>query len=89
MNKIKEFFEDLVWNIKAFLTQPYTPIVSMDYVITHNGSYSSNDFMTDKYVHYWIGDFNTGKEVKVKSADVLKYEYNKLKFELTEIKRNN
>ena len=79
MNKIKESFESLIWSIKAFLSQPYIPIVSMDYVITHNGSYSSNDFMTNKYVYYWIGDFKTGKQVKVKSIDVLKYEYLQLK----------
>ena len=82
MTKFKEFFESLIWNIKSFFYQPIVPIVSMNYVLEHNGSYSSNNMLTDKYVYYWIGDFKTGKAVKVKSIDVLKHEYKMLKAEM-------
>ena len=78
MTKFKQFFEDLIWNIKSFIYQPFVHTVTMDYVITQNGSYSSNNMLTDKYVYYWIGDFKTGKAVKVKSIDVLRHEYKML-----------
>lgn len=70
--------KDLFWNVKTFLHQPIIPTVSMNHVIIHNGSYLGNDFMKDKYVYYWIGDFKTGKEVKVKSLDVARYRYKEL-----------
>jgi hypothetical protein len=74
---IKNIFDDVIWNIKAFIAQPIIPTVSMQYVLDNDGTYSSNDFMSDKYVYYWIGDFKTGKQVKVKSLDVARYEITK------------
>ena len=75
--------KDLLWNIKAFLHQPIIPTVSMHYIIIHNGSYLGNDFMKDKYVYYWIGDFNTGSKVKVQSLDVARYKYIELAHTIT------
>ena len=80
MNKIKNIFKDVIWSIKAFIAQPIIPIVSMEYVLDNDGSYLANDFMTDKYVYYWIGDFKSGKQVKVKALDVARYQYNVLKY---------
>lgn len=79
--------KDLFWNVKTFLHQPIIPIVSMEKVIAHNGSYLGNDFMKDKYVYYWIGDFKTGKEVKVKSLDVARYRYIELANIITRMER--
>jgi hypothetical protein len=65
--------KDLLWNIKAFLHQPIIPTVPMNYVIIHNGSHLGNDFMKDRYEYYWIGDFKTGRQVKVRSLDIARY----------------
>jgi hypothetical protein len=74
-------FKEIIDNVKSFVAQPIVPTVSMDYVLENDGYYSGNDFMTDKYVYYWVGDFKSGKSVKVKSLDVARYEYDKLKME--------
>ena len=79
--KIKDMIDNTVWSVKSFFAQPIIPTVSMDYVIENDGSYLGNDFMSDKYVYYWIGNFKTGKKVKVKSLDVARYQYNQLKME--------
>ena len=65
----------------------FSRFVSMDYVIKNDGSWMSGDFMTDKYVKYWIGDFKTGKSVKVKSLDVARYKYQELSVELDNTRR--
>jgi len=54
------------------------PTVSLDYIIEHNCSYVANDFLKDPYIYYWEGDFKTGRQVKVKSIDILRNEYLKL-----------
>lgn len=54
------------------------PTVSLDYIIKHNCSYVANDYLNDPYVYYWEGDFKTGRQVKVKSIDILKDKYLKL-----------
>ena len=74
---------NILWNIKAFISQPIIPTVSMKYVIEHCGTYSANNMLKDRYVYYWIGNFKTGKQVKVKSIDVLRYEYKKLEYKET------
>ena len=66
---------NILWNIKAFISQPIIPTVSMKYIIEHDGTYSSNNMLKDRYVYYWIGDFKTGKQVKVKSIDVLRHDF--------------
>lgn len=66
---------DIINSISNFIYQLTTPTVSMDYVIQHDGSWSANDFLTDKYVYYWIGDFKTGRAVKVKAIDAARYAY--------------
>lgn len=55
----------------------------MEYVIEHGGTYSANNMLKDRYVYYWIGNFKTGKQVKVKSIDVLRHEYKKLEYKET------
>ena len=54
------------------------PTVSLDYIIKHNCSYAANDYLKDPYVYYWEGDLKTGRQVKVKSIDILKDKYLKL-----------
>jgi hypothetical protein len=61
------------------------PTVSLDYIIKHNCSYIANDYLNDPYVYYWEGDLKTGRQVKVKSIDILKDQYLKL---LSEILQN-
>ena len=66
-NKIYEWF----YEIK-------TKTVSMDYIIEHNGSYSSVS-SNGKWCFYWIGDFKTGKTVKVSKIEVLNKENDELR----------
>lgn len=80
--KIKTYLDEATWNITSFLYQPIVPTVTYEYVINNDGSYSSNNMMIDDYVYYWIGDSKSGKEVKVKSVDVLRHEYKKLRAEM-------
>lgn len=61
------------------------PTVSLDYVKEHNGSWSANNPEEDNYVYYWIGDFKTGKEVKVKSIEVLRDMVDNLNLEIYEL----
>ena len=79
---MKEIIKDMLWYIRAFLCQPTVPTVSIQYIIDNNCSYTANDFMIDKYVYYWKGDYKTGKAVKVRSLDMARYEYTKLKEKL-------
>lgn len=80
---MKMTISNILWNIKAFLSQPIIPTVSMKYIIEHGGTYSANNMLKDRYVYYWIGNFKTGKQVKVKSIDVLRHEYKKLEYKET------
>lgn len=50
-----------------------TPTVSYRYVREHNCVYSANLAEKDDYVYYWEGDFRTGREVKVKSIEILRH----------------
>lgn len=77
MKKLK----DVLWYIRAYILQPKIPVVSVQYILDKGCSYTANDYMKDKYVYYWEGDFKKGKEVKVKSLDILRYEYSKLELE--------
>lgn len=59
-------------NIVNFKQHSCPEIVSLDYVKQHNGSWSANSPEEDDYVYYWIGDFKTGKEVRVRSLEILR-----------------
>lgn len=56
----------------------FEPVVSINYVLRNNGTWMSGDFLKDKYERHWIGDFKTGKAVRVKALDVGRYKYKKL-----------
>lgn len=75
---------DVINSISNFTYQLITPTVSMEYVIENDGSWSANDFLTDKYVYYWIGDFKNGQSVKVKSLDAIRYAYRQLRMDMTD-----
>lgn len=67
--KVKEFFENLTWNVKAFLYQPIIPVKPLEWVIFMDGSY---DGESDKYVFYCIKHYKNYKDgytVKVKKAE--------------------
>jgi hypothetical protein len=68
MNKVRDFFEDAIWTIKAFIAQPIIPIVSLDYIKENAGSWNGNNAETDKYVFYEVND----KIVKVRAIEVLR-----------------
>lgn len=68
MNKMKDFFEDAIWTVKAFIAQPVIPIVSLDYVKEYDGSWNGNNAEVDKYVFYEVND----KIVKVRAIEVLR-----------------
>ena len=61
-----------------------TKTVSMDYVIEHNGSYSSVS-RNGKWYFYWIGDFKTGKEVKVAKVEHLETVISRLKLKIHDL----
>lgn len=70
-----------------------TPTVSYQYVKEHRCSYSANTPEKDEYVYYWEGDFRTGREVKVKSVEILRqilnekdYQIIELQYEIDELK---
>lgn len=67
MNKIKEFFEDVVWNIKAFIAQPIIFTKPLQWVIDNDCSYSGKS-NNGKWDYYWYGDFKTGYQVKVRRS---------------------
>lgn len=77
MNK----FKDIIWNIRA----SFIPTVTYDYIKKHDGSWSANYPEKDNYVYYWIGDFKTGKQVKVKSIEILKDMIDYLNLEIYEL----
>lgn len=60
-------------------------IVSLDYIKKHNGSWVANDPDKDDYVHYWVGDFKTGTEVRISSLEILREEIEQLKMENYEL----
>lgn len=66
-------FKDILWSIRSFIVQPIVPIVSVQYIMDNKCYYTGNNYMTDKYVYYWKGDFKTGKSVKVRSLDLARY----------------
>lgn len=63
--KLKEFIEDTLWNIKAFLAQPIIPTVTIVFVMDNDGEWIC-DSKDGQYSYYWIGDDKTGYQVRVK-----------------------
>lgn len=72
-NKIYEWF----YEVK-------TKTVPMSYVIEKDGSYSSES-NNGKWCFYWIGDFKTGKEVKVAKAEHLEAVISRLKLKIYDL----
>lgn len=72
MMKIKEIFEDVIWNIGAFLRQPIIPQKSVEWVVANDCSYSGIS-ANRKWTYYWYGDFKTGYQVKVDSYENAAY----------------
>ena len=62
---MREIIDKVLFTIKAFIHQPIILTKSMDFVKKHNGSFSGAD-ENNTYAYYWINDYKTGYEVKVK-----------------------
>ena len=59
------------WTIRAYLIQPVVFTKPYSYVLQNDGLYTAGNARTDKYVHFDVNN----REVKVKSIDILRYEY--------------
>lgn len=55
------------WNIRALLLQPYIPTKSIEFVKACGASHSGES-ENGKYLYYWIGDFKSGYQVKVRRS---------------------
>ncbi len=86
---MKEKIKDILWTIQAFIRQPIVPIVSVQYIMDNKCSYTGNNYMTDKYVYYWKGDFKTGKSVKVRSLDLARYKLKENRLNMTRYEDEN
>ena len=59
----KIFNKEPLWTLRSFLLQPIVFTKTEAWVKNHNCSYSGS---SNKYDYYWYGDFNTGKQVKIR-----------------------
>ena len=64
---MKEFLENIIWNVRAFINQPIIPIKTMDWVTKNNCSFIGTS-KNNKWNYYWYGNFKTGYQVKVRRS---------------------
>ena len=67
--KILEFFEDVIWTIKAYISQPIVPEKTYQWVVDNDCSYNGES-KNGKWRYYWYGNFINGYEVKVKKSEI-------------------